>query len=149
MPDWDSNELSQVKQFVLRYTKAMNDKQASQLRQVFRADAVLHREMDNFVGWHNIIKWHEKVWDTQGFRNARFVLKDATAGILPDGSAKCIVWYEINVPGKKAKGTAKPTPKQIHVESLDLTRSGKQWKITRCFGIGYDPKEHRHSFKGV
>lgn len=149
MPDWNLKELIAVKQFVLLYTKAMNDKEVTQIKRVFHKDAILHRAMENFVGWENIIEWHEKVWDTQGFRDARFVLKDATAGILPDGSAKCIVWYEINLPGKKVQGTAKPNPKQIHIDSLDLIRHGKQWKIAQCFGLGYDPKFHRKYYKDM
>ncbi|MDO9391499.1 MAG: nuclear transport factor 2 family protein [bacterium] len=149
MPDWDSKELTKVKQFVLLFTKAMNGKKASQLRRVFHKDAILHREMQNFLGHADIIKWYEKVWDTQGFRQAEFVLMDATAGILPDGSAKCILWFEIKVPSVKLKGAAKPNPKQIHVETLDLKLYGKQWRITKCFGLGYEPKDHKKYFKNV
>ena len=147
MPDWNSKELVKIKQFVVRYTQAMNDKKVDRFKQVFHKNAIMHRAMENFQGLPAIIKWHAKAWDSQGFRHAAFALKDASTGIFPDGSAKCILWYEITVPKGSSKGTAHPKIKSIHIESLDLKLCGNKWKVTRCFGMGYDPNFHAKYFK--
>lgn len=137
MPNWDSSELKDIKDFIVKYITALNMKDFQILRECFAVNAVLHRGMKNYVGRDEIIGWYKnqlKVGDM------KFELKDASAGLLPDSSAKCILWFEIC-----AKGYDR-VKKDVHIESIDLEKTHSNWEIQKCFGLGYDPEYHKKYF---
>jgi hypothetical protein len=137
MPDWDNNELREIKDFIITFTKALNTKNYQSLGECFEENAVLHRAMENYIGRNAIIEWYKSQLNAG---DIQFGLMDATAGVFPDSSAKCILWYEIT-----ARGYGK-VKKDICIETMDLVKKGEFWKIRNCFGMGYSPKEHKRSF---
>lgn len=147
MPNWNSKELINIKKFIILFTKVMNEKKTSLIKSVFDKNANMHRGMANVEGVADITKWYNHMWNSQGYGNAKFILKDASAGILPDGTAKCILWFEINIHKHRNEYRIMPKQKQVHIETLDIELIDKKWKIKQCFGIGYDPKDHKKYFK--
>ena len=137
MPDWNSAELKGIKDLIVRYVSALNTTDFDALQGCFAAGAVLHRGMKNYVGREAIIEWFK----TQlAACDLKFELADASAGILPDASAKCILWFEIySKRGDEIK-------KDIHVENIDLEKTHGHWTIQKCFGLGYDPEQHKKYF---
>jgi hypothetical protein len=86
--------------------------------------------MKNYVGTKEIVAWNKRHLEGKAFR---FELKDASAGVLPDSTARCILWYKVG-------------ESQLHVESMDLVEVDRNWLISKCFGLGYDPEHHRENF---
>ncbi|MBN2379573.1 nuclear transport factor 2 family protein [candidate division WOR-3 bacterium] len=132
MPDWHDAKLKDIKGLIIKYTRALNSKNYDLLRGCFSDDAALHRGMKNYVGKDEITAWNRK--QLEG-KSLRFELKDAIAGVFPDSTARCILWFEIY-------------NDQVHVESIDLVNVDADWLISKCFGLGYDPEHHRENFGG-
>lgn len=88
MPDWNSNELKEIKGFIVKYINALNMKDFQILRECFAKNAILHRGMKNYIGRDNIIEWYKSQLEAG---DIRFELMDASGGILPDSSVKCIL----------------------------------------------------------
>ena len=137
MPDWNSPVLIELKDFIEQYITALNEEDFDILSTCFASKAVLHRGMKNYVGRDSIISWY-KAQLPPG--NLKFELVDASAGILPDSSAKCILWFEIIV---KHNDKFK---RDIHIEAIDLEKHCGHWVIKTCFGLGYDPEYHKKYF---
>jgi len=140
MPDWSNKKLKEIRDFIIKYVNALNAKNYQLICECFANNGILHRGMKNYVGRDEIIKWYKSQLDTG---DVKFELKDASAGILPDSSAKCILWFEIC-----ARGYGREK-KDIYVESIDLGKNNNFWQIERCFGIGYDPEYHKKYFKSA
>ncbi len=143
MPDWNTRELQDLKEFILLFVECMNKKDLRILESIFDSNAILHREMKNHLGFTEIADWYKNMWKHKGFSNSIFILKDATSGIFPDNTAKVILWFEIHVPDFDKNGIKE---NQIHIETLDLIKQENEWKIQKCLGLGYDPIEHDKAF---
>lgn len=138
MPNWNDNELKGIKDFTVKYITALNKKDFHILRECFAEDAVLHRAMKNHIGRDAIIEWYESQLNAG---HIQFELMDASACMLPDSSAKCILWFEIY-----AKGYGKEK-KDIIIETIDLIKTDGIWEIRKCFAMGYNPDEHKKYFE--
>jgi ketosteroid isomerase-like protein len=137
VPDWKDRKYVPLQRFVASFEKAMAAKDEDRVTSHYSRSAVLHRADLNHKGHRAIRAWYKDAF--QRFKNTSFVMKDAAAGVFPNSHAICILWFEL-----KHKGKSKT---HIHVECLELGRTGSKWSCARCFGIGYSPIEHLQSFK--
>lgn len=138
MPNWNSPRMKGIRNFIVHYVAALNDKDYNTIEQCFTPDAILHRGMKNYAGRDEMVNWYRKQLNSG---RLRFELMDASAGVLPDGSALSILWLEIKTKGNSANKN------DIHIESLDLIQSDGCWKIRKCFGLGFDPEYHKRHFQ--
>jgi hypothetical protein len=138
LPDWSFPQMKEIKDFILQYVAALNERDYGMLDRCFTRDVILHRGMKNYTTKDEVANWYRKQLNSG---HLRFELKDASAGILPDASAMCILWFEIK------RNNSGKVQKDIHIESLDLALSDGYWKIRKCFGLGFNPEYHKKHFQ--
>ena len=137
MPDWDKDELKQLKKTIIKYIKSINEKDYVVMNEVFSENIVINKgEEFNIKGKEKVIKWFR---DTIEKNNIQFELIDASTGMFSSEEAVVMLWIHIYDGNNKKKIDE-------YVESTLFRIVDNQWKICRCFGIGFSPELHKKYF---
>lgn len=137
MPNWNLDEYRPIKDLVTDYVNGLNNRNYQLLAKHLSADCIMAKN-SALKGVGEVIKWFENTFDNEDCRTLKFELVDASANFFSTTEAQVLLYLQIFKDFE---------PQQIHIESLYLSKSKEVWKISRIFGLGFDPESHSEYFK--
>jgi len=136
MPDWDHHEYRAMKELVERFPSSLNDREYPVLESCFSDEIVMTREK-TYRGKEQVTGWYRGMFSRTEHGAAEFELLDASAGLFSEDEAQVILYTELYQNGAK---------KELFIECMNLRREDGRWKISRLFGLSYEPESHRRYF---
>ncbi len=137
MPDWNSDKLSLFRNLICRYVSSLNSGNFHRVSE-FLADEISISRGKTVSGKEEVLSYFRNLLSAENTGRIQFELLDASMGFFNDREAQILLYMQIFQNGNK---------REVHIESLFLSRNDNCWLISRIFGLGFDPDQHSRYFK--